>query len=109
MAKVKSDLAWNKEKIREALLAKDENVWSATVMLYRKQTASEQEHSESTQRNGVGFNKRDARFMTSLAEQIIRNKQRGYRYLLSEKQTEYARRIIWKYAGQLAKIANGEL
>lgn len=100
---------WTKEMVREALLAKDENVWAGVVTLYRKQTRAEQAQAHSTQKNGVGFNKRDAKFMTSLAEQIIRNKQRGYRYLLTERQTEYARRIIWKYAGQLAKIANGEL
>ena len=102
-------MAWTKEMVREALLAKDENVWAGVVTLYRKQTRSEQAQAHSTQKNGVGFNKRDAKFMTSLAEQIIRNKAKGYRYLLTERQTEYARRIIWKYAGQLAKIANGEL
>lgn len=104
-----ANVVWTKELVRERLLANDENVWRGTVMLYRRQTRSEQEHGQARERNGVGFNKRDARFMTSLAEQIIRNKNRGYRYLLTERQTEYARRIIWKYAGQLAKIANGEL
>lgn len=100
---------WTKELVREGLLAKDENVWKAIVTIYRKQTKAEQEHGDTIVRNGVGFNGRDARFMTSLAEQIIRNRNRGYRYLLTERQTEIARKIIWKYAGQLAKIANGEL
>lgn len=104
-----ANVVWTKELVRERLLAKDENVWAGTVMLYRRQTAAEREHGHSTQKNGVGFNKRDAKFMTSLAEQIISNRNRGYRYLLTERQTDYARRIIWKYAGQLARIANGEL
>lgn len=104
-----ANVVWTKELVRERLLANDENVWRGTVMLYRRQTRAEQAHGQARERNGVGFNKRDARFMTSLAEQIIRNKERGYRYLLTERQTDYARRIIWKYAGQLARIANGEL
>ena len=100
---------WTKESVREKLEMSDYAVCQALVVLYRKQTASEQRHKEASQRNGVGFNKRDARFGTSLAEQIIRNNAEGRRYLLSYSQIQWARKIVLKYSGQLAKIANGEL
>lgn len=100
---------WTKEMVRERLENSDYAVCQALVTLYRQQTRSEQVQGNAKERNGRGFNKRDARFCSSLAEQVIRNKNMGRRYLLSYTQIQYARRIIMKYAGQLAKLANGEL
>ena len=104
-----ANIVWTKEMVREKLEKSDYAVCQALVTLYRQQTASEQRYKEASQRNGVGFNKRDAKFCSSLAEQVLRNNREGRRYLLSYSQIQYARRIILKYSNQLAKLANGEL
>jgi hypothetical protein len=102
-------MMWTKEMVREKLEKSDYAVCQALVTLYRQQTRSEQVQGNAKERNGRGFNKRDARFCSSLAEQVLRNNREGRRYLLSYSQIQYARRIILKYSNQLAKLANGEL
>lgn len=100
---------WTPTMITEKINRNDADVCAAVVTLYRKQTKSEQNARSTGEYNGVGFNKFDAEILSSFAEQIIRNKRRGRKYLLSVKQMEIARKRIRKYAKQLAKIANGEL
>ena len=100
---------WTPTMITEKINRNDADVCAAVVTLYRKQTREEQNTRNTGEYNGVGFNKFDAEILSSFAEQIIRNKRRGRKYLLSVKQMEIARKRIRKYAKQLAKIANGEL
>lgn len=94
---------WEKEDIRNLLQRSDKAVRRGLLCLYYLQTADEQNDAVTNSRNGVGFNSYDAKFLTSLAKFLIVN---GY---LTPKQIKYARDRLLKYAGQLAKIANGEV
>lgn len=100
---------WTEQIIRNAIDRNDMDVCKAVVTIYRKQTLSERNSYSTNVTNGVGFNKFDAEILTSFAKQIIRNQYAGRRYLLSYKQMAIARKRIRKYAGQLARIANGEI
>ena len=94
---------WKKEEIKIMLQTNDNAVIRGIVVIYSLQTKDEKKVGETREHNGVGFSKIDAEFMSSLAKFIL---NRGY---LTDKQLEYGRRKIMKYAGQLAKVANGEL
>lgn len=94
---------WTKEKVADILLNSDKDVWASLKKLYSYQTADEQNTDSTRYRNGVGFTGYDAKIMTSLAKSYLKY---GH---LTPKQTALARRKIMKYAGQLAKIANGEI
>jgi hypothetical protein len=92
---------WTKEDIKELLETSSNAVHKATVTIFKLQTASEQSSETTDHHNGVGYNATDAGIMSSFAKQI----QQGRR--LSPKQFTIAQKKIMKYAGQLAKIANG--
>lgn len=94
---------WKKEEIKALLEQSDKMVMRSIVKIFEKQTEDEQRSEQTTHHNGVGFNGVDGEFMSSLAKQII---ERG---TLTQKQLEYGRKKIKKYAGQLTKIANGVL
>ncbi len=102
-------MTWTAQMVKDCIDRNDTDVCKAVVTIYRKQTKSEQGSYSTHETNGVGFNKLDAEILTSFAKQIIFNKSIGRRYLLSRKQMEIARKKVRKYAGQLAKIANGEI
>ena len=94
---------WKKEEIKEMLQTNDNAVIRGIVVIYSLQTEDEKKVGKTIEHNGVGFSGFDAEFMSSLAKFILK---RGY---LTDKQLEYGRRKIMKYAGQLTKVANGEL
>jgi hypothetical protein len=104
-------MAWTKERILEGIEQNDAWVWRGVEAIYERQTADEQNEGQTRYRNNIGFNGVDAEILTSFAIQIRRWKEgrSSYRKPLSPKQTKLARRKIRKYAGQLARIANGEL
>jgi len=87
----------------KALLVNDKAVLRGLLVIDALQTETEREIGDSVVLNGVGWSGTDAEFMSSLAKQY---RQRG---TLSEKQMVWARKKIQKYAGQLAKVANGEI
>ena len=93
---------WKKEEIKTMLQTND-NAVLEIVVIYSLQTEDEKKAGETIEHNGVGFSGVDAEFMSSLAKFIL---NRGY---LTDKQLEYGRRKIMKYAGQLTKVANGKL
>ena len=93
-------------QVRKLIERDDWELCKAIVLVYQKQTRDERESRSTRNWNGVGFNRYDAPFLTSLAEQIIRNKRQGRLYLLSRKQTAAGRKAIMKYAGQIARIIN---
>lgn len=72
------------------------------VCLYNRQTADEQRADDTKHRNTVGFNSADARVLTSLAKTWLRDNW------LSDNQMGLARRLMAKYAGQLARVARSE-
>ena len=94
---------WKKEDIKTLLQTNDNAVLRGIVVIYSLQTEDEKKAGETIEHNGVGFSGVDAEFMSSLAKFIL---NRGY---LTDKQLEYGRRKIMKYAGQLTKVANGRL
>jgi hypothetical protein len=94
---------WKKEEIKDKILLDDKWLCRGIVAIFNKQTAEEQTVEETIKDNGVGFTGADGHLLTSFAKQYI---SKGY---LSDKQISWARRKMIKYAGQLAKIANGKI
>lgn len=94
---------WTKEKIRELIENNPRAVTRGIVAIYNLQTQEEKLGRHAKVGNGLGFSQYDAGFLSSLAQQLIAGQT------LSRKQFDAGRRAIKKYAGQLAKIANGEI
>lgn len=94
---------WTKEAIKARLEKDDKWLARGLLAIYGRQTAEEQDCGQTVEVNGIGFNGADAEILTSFALQY---KERGF---LTPKQLEIARKRMLKYAGQLAKIANGEI
>lgn len=97
---------WKKDEIKEKLMMGDVRwIERAVIAIFNKQTENEKEVESTNMRNNVGFTGADAKILTSFAKQLLKNKNRH----LSDKQLAIAKRRIVKYAGQLAKIANGKI
>lgn len=96
-----SDKVWTKDEIKEKLLGSQKWLEHGIVAIYRRQTMDEQASFATLHLNGIGFNGADAEIMSSFAKRL----ERGIN--LSERQVAAAKKIMPKYAGQLAKIANG--
>lgn len=94
---------WTKAEIKDLLKTNDRAVVRGIVVIYSLQTEDERLSAFTKESNGVGFSSFDAEFMTSLAQFILQN---GH---LTARQMTYGRKRIMKYAGQLAKVANGKL
>ena len=93
---------WTKEAIRAKLEVSDAWLYRGLSAIYARQTADEQDTNTTNHENGVGFNGVDAEFLSSLAVQV-----NTVNYL-TPKQIGHARTKMLKYAGQLARIANGD-
>jgi len=91
---------WTGAQVKELLLKSDLHVARAVVAIHRRQTADEQSIKITKHTNRVGFSIPDARFGSSLAEQIENGKT------LSDKQLACARKMVVKYRQQLARQAN---
>lgn len=94
---------WTREAIRELLEKRDDAVVRGFKVIHSLQTASERDWGVTVERNGVGWNGRDAALMTELYEKFCKYGR------FTEWQLALVRRRLLKYAGQLAKVANGEL
>ena len=91
---------YTREMVYQNILDHESWLTRAILVLLDRQTPDERQRAETTESNGVGYNRFDAAFMTSLGEQINKG------FSLSEKQRIAARRILKKYTGQLCEIAN---
>jgi len=91
---------YTKEYIREKITTEKNWTCKAILALYKLQTSSEKQDHETKEKNNAGFNGIDAKFLTSLAIYIQKNN------FLTDNQLKSAQKIIGKYAGQLARIAN---
>lgn len=98
-----ADKKWTKEDIKAMLENNPNAVKKGLVTIYKLQTADERETRTTRHENGVGFTGADAEFMTGLAKQFL---AKGY---LTEKQFACVKKNMMKYAGQLAKVANGQI
>lgn len=96
-------MSFTKKQIREKLETDDKWLIRGVMAIYDKQTADEARAEATKYHNGVGFNAGDGRWGASFAGFARRN---GY---LTTKQINYIRPKMLKYAGQLAKIANGTI
>lgn len=94
---------WTKEEISIKLREDDRWVKRGIIAIFKKQTADEQATHSTKHENGVGFNKIDCEFLSSLATQAI---ERG---TLTKKQIAAGRKRILKYSQQLSRIANNEI
>ena len=99
----KGNKIWTVEEIKEKLIHEQEWVERGIVAIHKKQTASEQVNEVTTKRNGVGFTKFDAGFLSSLAKRLEKYGR------LTSNQLFHGRKKIIKYSNQLTKIANGEI
>lgn len=90
------------ETVRTKLMTDDAWLIRGLLAIFALQTEDERAVGSTTYHNGVGFNGVDAPFCTSLAEQF---KGRGS---LSPKQIAALRKIMPKYAAQLAAVANAK-
>jgi hypothetical protein len=94
---------WTTDEIKQMLATRPTAVSRGIVAIWKLQTNSEQNAGHTHESNGVGYSGAHAEFMTSLADWINKGKT------LTPKQLASGRRIILRYAGQLTKIANGDL
>ena len=94
---------WTKDEMKDILTRYDDQLCRAVVKIWEYQTADEQKVGETKEHNGVGFNGTDAHILSSFAEFY---KRTGF---LTQKQIVIARKKMMKYAGQLCRIANGEV
>lgn len=104
-----ADVLWTKEDIQEGLRTNDHWVVRGILAIYDYQTEDEKNIEDTKHNNGVGFNGVDGHILSSFACQIKRWDKSKFRTPLSPKQMTLARKKIMKYAGQLTKIANGEM
>lgn len=102
---------WTKEEIQALLNTNDQAVIRGLLAIYNRQTADEKSSESTNHENKMGFNGTDARFGSSLAKQILDWQAapvKKFAKPLSPNQLAKGRKIIYKYAGQLTKIANGK-
>ena len=91
---------WTEDEIRDYVQTNDKVLYGAIKKLYDEQTADEKEAGQTKHYNNIGFNGADSKFMSSIAEFLIR---KGY---LTEKQKFAARKRMVKYTKQLTRLAN---
>lgn len=102
---------WTKEEIQTLINTNDQAVIRGLLAIYNRQTADEKQSEDTKHVNGIGFNGCDARFGSNLAEQILEWENAPVKKFpkpLSPGQIKAGRKMIYKYCGQLTRIANGE-
>lgn len=92
-----------KESIQALLETSDKALLRGLMVIFALQTVSEKESHMTREHNGVGFSPFHAEFLSSLAHQLQRGRT------LSPKQMAALRKTMRRYAGQLAKVANGKI
>lgn len=103
MPRKKSELNQRRDKIRDwfdACDPKDTQIRDAlkraAVTLWRRQTLAEQDAEETKDHNGIGYGAYDAKFAARLV---------NWQGMFTEKLAFAARKMLKKYAKQLAEIA----
>lgn len=109
---MEQQITWNKETIKKVLSDAAKNpegfigqvpytrlVKKMLVKMYERQTADEQQIGTTKHYNNIGFNGRDAYFLSDVA-------RRSMQYAgLTKGQTSSVAKSLIKYAGQLESIA----
>lgn len=91
---------WNKWNIRAKLATDFKWCRRALIVLYQRQTADEQSATRTKHDNDRGFNQPDAPLGSRLARKAMTPQ------LFEPNEVIAARKLLMKYAGQLARIAN---
>lgn len=99
MTTTQTATTWDRDTIAAQIETSYKVLTRGLLAIYRCQTADEQGSKDTRVANGRGFNQYDARFGSSLAEQLLNGSN------LTERQIVAARRLMRKYVGQLAAIA----
>jgi hypothetical protein len=90
---------WDRDMVIALIERSNEATGRALYSLFERQTESEQAANATTDHNGVGFNGRDAEFLSSIAKRLP-----NYGYTLTERQLPHVRRKLRKYSRQLLEI-----
>lgn len=91
---------WTEDEIKTLVQTNDKVLYGALKKLYNEQTSDEKAAGETKHNNGVGFNGADSKFMSSVAEFLIK---RGF---MTDKQKYCVRKRLVKYTKQLTRLAN---
>lgn len=93
------------EQLKRQISNNESTAIHALLFIFDRQEHSEQENAITELRNGIGFNKHDAEFCTSLVTQYMNSGS------FSRKQIECIKRVMQKYAGQIvhSKLENGDI
>ena len=94
---------YTKDNIKALLAVNDLAVFKGFIRIWQLQTESERAVEDTMLRNGVGFSGYDGNWMTGIGNNVVKYKQ------ITEGQFLAIKKMMHKYAGQLAKIANGEI
>ena len=86
--------------LKQKLATDDRWALRALTLVYRNQTADEQNAQQTLEHNGIGFSGPDAEILSSFAQQYQR------RGSLSPKQMHVLKRKIPSYAGQIVRAAD---
>lgn len=88
-----------KSYLKELIKTNDRAVIRGVIQIYNRQTFDEQVEQESNVVNGIGFNKNDAPFMSTVAIAFISGKE------VDKKTFEIARNKLTHYWRQLMQIS----
>ena len=86
--------------LKERLASDDRWALRALALVYRNQTADEQNAQATLEHNGIGFSGPDAEILSSFAQQYQR------RGMLSPRQMHVLKRKMPSYAGQVLRMAD---
>ena len=92
---------WTQKEIAEKLKTDVRWLEKGILAIYRYQTSEEQVLGETVEQNGYGFNGADASYLSYIARYLLTGRHLDGGYLIK------SREKMIKYAGQLARIANG--
>ena len=101
---------WTQAKIKTLLEKNDRAVERALVVLYDRQTEDEKRADDTKHHNNRGFTQADARFMSSMARQVLRGvhlSARQLAFLRGRRSTRFHSRI-GKYSRQLLEVAEAK-
>jgi isopenicillin N synthase-like dioxygenase len=93
---------WKKHEIEIALVMNKRFLFRSNQKLFELQTADEQNIEETLERNSIGYTKGDAKWLSEIAQSDMLEDYREYDW------NELRDRMI-KYAGQLTRLANGQI